>query len=941
LPDFLQRRRISFPLSCVRIGDIIVDRPFPDFRGAFMKFFRLFSFFLVFLITAPLTAQDFDAPPDEMQQVRNIEMRRHALLSKRAQFVSAAAENYDVTYYRLAVNFPSDATLDFSGSVRMELKSLINDLDVIELNLGEFGKIDSVLVGDVRLDAGAVSHTGDVLALTLPSSLQMDEALAVTMFYRHPYGGSAVTVKSVQNVDLGKQVLSIASQAEPYDARNWWPCKDDPADKADSIDVILTVEDPLYPVSNGLVVSDVSNGDGTRTVHWKSRYPIVTYLVSVAAAEYNFRELSFSHSGKTMFVGSWWYGTASNAMAVYEQDMLDALQILSDRLIPYPYLEEKYGMAEYEWGGAMEHQTVSSMGFYNTDVVVHELMHQWFGDKVTCATFEHIWLNEGWATYGEALFWEARGGLDALKANMATTAYYGPGTIFVNDPENNQGAIFSGSLSYNKASWVVHMLRHVVGDEAFFAATRKYLGGEDRDTYRSVTTAEYQQYYEDESGMDLDYFFQQWIYGEYYPTYSYDWSATADAGSYDVVLDLEQLYLPTRQLFTMPIDVYFRFADGSDTTIVVMNDAGSQQFTFRFDREPELLQLDPDEWILKRVIEKISNPSFDQGILVVNGVDWDVEAYTADLKTAFADSVFTGGLPYTLWDIFPNPNAGYPSAVPAPIGSGYVPGRVLGQYCTVVWLGNAYNGDENIWANTSIMEYLRAGGNVLLVTRMGRNFITEDMRALLGLNWSGNYVSAEDCHAKLPSLLNMDFTDDQNLVNVFSTTLNRLGNELLFTETQSFTEERGIGVWGKPMTTENGESGHMMYIGLRPYRIDQTQLKQNMASLLALMPCIPLTSVDQPGASAEGITLQQNYPNPVTAGSGTLIRYTLPQDLKAPLSLRVYDVLGRMVRDLSLTTQGAGVHSLTLQTSGLPAGVYTYALEGETISVSRKLVVME
>jgi len=132
-----------------------------------------------------------------------------------------------------------------------------------------------------------------------------------------------------------------------------------------------------------------------------------------------------------------------------------------------------------------------------------------------------------------------------------------------------------------------------------------------------------------------------------------------------------------------------------------------------------------------------------------------------------------------------------------------------------------------------------------------------------------------------------------------------------------------------------------MYVGLRPYRIDQTQLKQNMASLLALMPCIPLTSVDQPHASAERLSLQQNYPNPVTAGSGTLVRYNLPQDLKSPLTLRVYDVLGRMVRETPMTAQGAGVHSFTLQTNGLPAGVYTYALEGEAVSVSRKMVVME
>ena len=391
----------------------------------------------------------------------------------------------------------------------------------------------------------------------------------------------------------------------------------------------------------------------------------------------------------------------------------------------------------------------------------------------------------------------------------------------------------------------------------------------------------------------------------------------------------------------MPVDINVCFSDGSDTTVVVMNDEGTQQFTFRFDREPELVQLDPDNWILKRVIEKITNPTFDKGLLVVNGIDWDVEAYTTDLKTAFADSVFSGGLPFTFWDIFPDPAVGYPSTVPAPIGSGYVPGRILGQYCTVVWLGNAYGGDENIWANTSIMEYLRAGGNVLLITRMGQNFITTDMRELLGISWTGNYVAALDCEAKLPSLLNMEFTDDQNLLNLFSTTLERPENVVLFTETQSFANERGIGVWGKPMSTENGETGHMMFIGLRPYRVNNAQLKQNLASLLALMPCVPVTSVHDAPTSPSGIALDQNYPNPVTAGSGTLLRYTLSSTPSEPLALRVYDVLGRLVREQPVAAGRAGVHSLTLQTTVLPAGVYTYALEGATTSVSRKMVVIE
>ncbi len=896
---------------------------------------------LAFLLSAiPLTAQHecgFDHPS---KSVREMEQRQHALLAKRAQFVAAESEHYDVTYYRLDVSFPSDATLSFKGSTYMEFRSLVDDLDAVVLNFGG-GSIDSVIVGGERLNPSAITRSGDVLTLELPAPMQTDETGGVTMYYRHPYGGSAVTIRDVRNVELEKDVLSISTQSEPYEARTWWPCKDDPADKADSVDIILTVEKPLYPVSNGLVVSDTDNGDGTRTVHWKSRYPIVTYLVSIAASEYNFREFSFSYDGKTMPVGSWWYGMPAENMASYEQDMLDGLQVFSDLFGAYPFIDEKYGMAEYEWGGAMEHQTVSSMGFYSTGVVIHELMHQWFGDKVTCASFEHIWLNEGWATYGEALYYEALGGHEALKADMARKAIYGPGAIYVDDPENaGFGAIFS-SLTYEKASWVLHMLRHIMGDETFFSAARAYLGDGAPSAYRSVTTDEFQQFMEDASGLDLDYFFQQWIFGEFYPTYRFEWDSIEQSGTHEVTVNIDQLFIPERQVFTMPIDLYFRFPDGSDTTIVVWNDEESESYSFSFTVKPVSVQLDPDAWILKQVIEIINNPTFDQGILVVNGVDWDVSAYTDELKESFATDAFTGGLPYTLWDIFPDPDAGYPENVPEPIGSGSVPGSILGRYCTVVWLGNVYNGDDAAYLNTSLWEYVKAGGNLVLITRMGRSFITNDMRQMLGIEWEQTFGNATNCIAQLPDLTDMSFTGVQNLLATFNPSLNRSENALLFTETASSAEEQGIGVWGKPITTEYGESGHMMFISLRPYRIEPSLLKPNMAELLQALPCNPVTSAERPVVLPEGLALTENYPNPVVRGSETTLRFSVDAAPQAPLTLRVFDILGRTVREQQVNVGASGFHSVSISTGELPAGVYTLTLRSDGLSASRNMIVIE
>ncbi|MBN1446659.1 MAG: T9SS type A sorting domain-containing protein [Bacteroidetes bacterium] len=899
-------------------------------------------FLLVFLLlSSPLLAQQ-DAPFDDGHRcpIREAEMKRHALLAKRAQYVTAEMDHYDVQYYRLDVTFPSDASLPFFGSSAMHARSVVDDLTSIDMHFAG-GTVDSVFVDGTRLPANSVTRTGDVLSLALPVPLQKDETTDVIVHYRHPYGGSAVTIKNVRNVVLDKDVLSISTQSEPYDARTWWPCKDDPADKADSIDVVFTVDTPLYPVSNGLVVDDTDNGDGTRTVHWKSRYPIVTYLISVAASEFNFREFSFSHGGKTMPVGSWWYGMSEENMAPFEQSMLDGLRIYSNLFIPYPYMNEKYGMAEYEWGGAMEHQTVSSMGFYSSTVVVHELMHQWFGDKVTCASFEHIWLNEGWATYGESLFYEALYGFNALKADMAAKAVYRSGTIYVQDPETvGFGEIFS-DLTYEKASWVLHMLRHIIGDEAFFEGTRNYLGGEERGTYRSVTTAEFQQYMEDAGGMDLDFFFQQWIFGEYYPTYKLTWESSEQAGAHDVSVTIDQLYLGQRQLFTMPIDLYFRFADGSDTSITVWNDEASELYAFTFEQKPSILRLDPDGWILKKVIEKITNPTFDNGILVVNGVDWDVEAYTPHLKAAFADSVFTGGLPYTLWDIFPNPDAGYPDGVPTPIGSGPVPANVLGQYCIVVWLGNAYNGDDAIWQQTSAWEYVKAGGNLVLMTRYGREFVTEEMRQMLGINWRNPFANAENCVAQLPSLVDMSFFEVQNWIATFSPVLQRPENDLLFTETVTEAEPQGLGVWAKPITTEYGQSGHVMFLSLRPYYIQREQLKQNMDGLLRTLPCNPVTSVIDTPVLPNGLTLDQQYPNPVTRGMETTLQIAVDAGYTGAISVVVYDLLGRMVLNQQVDIVRGGSHIIQIPTGAFPAGVYSVHLKNGSASVTTRIVVLD
>jgi len=322
-------------------------------------------------------------------------------------------------------------------------------------------------------------------------------------------------------------------------------------------------------------------------------------------------------------------------------------------------------------------------------------------------------------------------------------------------------------------------------------------------------------------------------------------------------------------------------------------------------------------------------------------VDWSVPDYTAGLEAAFADSVYSGGLPYTLWDIFPRGSGSYPAGVPDPIGSGPIPASVLGRYCTIVWLGNAYNGDESIWSNTSMWEYLKAGGNILLITRMGNYFVGSDFRQFLGITWAGNYLTAADCKAQLPSLLDMTFTGEQTQIGAFNTVLARPENQLLFTETESFPQPRGLGVWGKPMTIEEGESGHMMFIGLRPYRIEPGLLKQNLAALLKEMPCIPVTGVEDVASAARGLAIDAGYPNPLRSGEASTLRIHIADDGSTPIALRMYDVLGRPVREIAAGLYPSGTHNFRIDSDGLPAGVYTLVLSQGQRTVSRPMVIME
>jgi len=280
----------------------------------------------------------------------------------------------------------------------------------------------------------------------------------------------------------------------------------------------------------------------------------------------------------------------------------DMLELFSNTYGPYPFLNEKYGHAEFGRNAGMENQTISSMGAFNDDIIAHELTHQWFGDKITCRNWENIWLNEGFATYGQAIYHEAAEGIsgyDNFIKNTMAVAKTAQGTIYVEDV-NNINEIFSGNRSYAKGCIVLHMLRGVTGDSVFFRILRTYVA-DTAVAYKTAVTDNFKNVAESVSGMDLNYFFNEWIYGENYPQYNVSWTTESiNSEQYKASINIQQNVNTFPAFFTMPVQIEISMQRG-DTVFTVFNNMQSQTFEFIVNSNPLNFKIDPDNWILKSV----------------------------------------------------------------------------------------------------------------------------------------------------------------------------------------------------------------------------------------------------------------------------------------------------------------------------------------------------
>ncbi len=506
-------------------------------------------------------------------------------------------DDYDVQHYVLDLWLDLDNQV-IGGGVTVQSLVVAATLDTMVLDLLDNMTVDSVKIGGAPLD---FTHQGDQVRIALDRAyLQGEEISPVVFYHGHPsYTGWATFRFSTHGFPGVPLVFSISW---PDNSRGWWPCKDVLYDKA-TAEVRMTVPVDQYDMvvaSIGRLISVVQNPDTTRTYTWRESYPITTYNISFSTTNFDtLQDRYVGLDGDTLSVVHFVFPEDRERARESFSNTVNMMEVYAGLYGEYPFMGEKYGMAEVQLSGAMEHQTMTSYGkmlitgghTYDT-IVAHELSHQWFGDMITIGTWPDIWLSEGFATYSEALYEESLYGLQGYLDYMESLDTHDfNDTVY--DPDN-----LLSSTVYNKGAWVLHMLRHVMGDSLLFETLSDY-AADTTFRYGNAVTADFISACEDHYGGDLDWFFTPWLNTVGRPYYYMDWSASGQDSLYEADVQLDQTQ-PGDALYTMPIDLVFHTSSG-ESTFTVRDSLRSQAFHFSLPEEPLDVALDPDNWVLKVV----------------------------------------------------------------------------------------------------------------------------------------------------------------------------------------------------------------------------------------------------------------------------------------------------------------------------------------------------
>ncbi|MFT5832928.1 MAG: aminopeptidase N [Cognaticolwellia sp.] len=502
-------------------------------------------------------------------------------------------KNYDLKYHRLELEIDPDIYY-IKGIVTTYFEMKESNINAIYFDITDSLTVDSVIYHGTNLIFEKSEK--DLLKINFLTPLLQDDLDSLTVYYQgEPPAGDGFG-SFVQDYHNNKPIIWTLS--EPYGAKDWWVCKQSLSDKIDSIDIFVTVPNGNRVASNGLLVNEITQNNKT-TFHWKHRYLIETYLVAIAVTNYvEYSDYYDLQNGDSLLLLHYVYPEDSVKLIKKAARLLDFMEIFSDIFGEYPFANEKYGHAQFSRGGGMEHQTMSFMTNYNFELVAHELVHQWFGNKVTCGSWEDIWLNESFATYftGIAyeriypdLYWKPW-----REIQMENSRGLPNQSIFVEDT-TSVGRIFSYPTTYAKGAMMLHTLRWKTGDDAFFQAVYNYMN-DPKLAFGYARSSDFIRHIETTSGMDLGNFFEDWLYGSGHPNYTISWENISES---EIKVTVNQTQTDASVLFfDLPLPI--RIQSGTEIQDFVLdNTFNGETFILNTDFQPDTLLFDADLWILK------------------------------------------------------------------------------------------------------------------------------------------------------------------------------------------------------------------------------------------------------------------------------------------------------------------------------------------------------
>jgi aminopeptidase N len=899
----------------------------------------------LFILSCSALLAQTNIPAGAVTCAEGKQHRTRPLTFAKYSAVGLPKHTFDVLHYSIALdlykNYSSPFPRSFTGSVTVTVKA---DTAISTIALDAVNT--SLVVDSVSLAGTSFTHSADVLTIQLNRTYAVNESLSVKVHYRHKDVADGAFF-------VGSDGM-IFTDAEPEGARRWFPCWDKPSDKA-TMELRAKVPGSVKLGSNGLLKDTTRSGDSL-TFHWVSAEPVPTYLVVISSkVNYN---LDIVHWKKTSNPSDsipifFYWNTGENVTALnsIKKQILPMTTQFSKLFGEHPF--QKNGFAtlneQFVWGG-MENQTLTSLqtnGYQDESLIAHEYAHQWFGDLITCATWADIWLNEAFATYSESLWDEInlgypyyKGRVDAYAGvylnNNPGWAMYVPSWA-VTPPGNDQ--LFNFPITYAKGSSVLHMLRYVLGDSAFFATLKAY-GTNPAFTFNSITTDDFIQNMNTASKQDLTWFFDQWVKKANHPIYAVKYSVNKYDSTGTVVMNQTQA---GGTYWKMPVVFRFSLENGRDTLVKAFNGANGDTFRFRFPAAPISMVFDPNgDIVLKKatLVKVPSGPFFK----AVPGTMYAVSGKT-DGGKLYTVNTGSGALSFVQKTDIPQMNSlrvhpktkeliAFNNLATTSSGTVYRMSsdgwntELLSTVATANLKGLAFANDSIAYTGSFTGAIMSVNIRTGAVTQLGTNGSSQRVAGLAVNPVNGSlWMSLRNTSGAMDNIYKVNRTTGISTL-VGSAGVGSAIIDIVFDKNGTLFGLAGSGTAVNSLIRIDTSSGAATVIG---------SMGKADIQAIAIDPDMPAGVEEHASAAIPAtLVLQQNFPNPFNPS--TTIRYSVPAETH--VTLEIYNLIGQKVQQLVNERQSAGWKEIQWNAAHLSSGIYFYKLTaGSSVQTKKTLLV--